>query len=380
MAPVTGALSGAARIVVKIGSALLCDAGGALRNRWIESLADDIAGLRARGVEILVVSSGAIAVGRRALAPGRRGLGLEEKQACAAVGQIRLAHAWQQALAARGVAVAQLLLTLEDSDDRRRYLNARNTIDALLRFGALPIVNENDTVATEEIRFGDNDRLAARVAQMAGADVLALLSDIDGLYTADPRRDPGARRLDVVRAVTPRIAAMAGPSATDTGSGGMITKIEAARIALRAGCHMAIAEGAPERPLSRLDAGAPCTWFRAEKSPLGARKQWIAGGLQPAGALTVDDGAARALAAGNSLLPVGVTAADGEFRRGDLVVVRDSARREVARGLSAYSGADARAILGHKSGEIERLLGYRGREEMIHRDDLVLAAAEGEAA
>ena len=369
----TGALAGARRIVVKVGSALLDDGGGGLRHGWIESLADDIAALRQGGARVLVVSSGAVAVGRRRLAPARRPLAIEDKQACAAVGQIRLAHAWQQALGRHDITVAQLLLTLEDSDDRRRYLNARNTIEALLRFDALPLINENDTVATEEIRFGDNDRLAARVAQMASADVLVLLSDVDGLYTADPRRDPAARRIDEVRAITPEIAAMAGASPTDTGSGGMITKIAAARIALRAGCDMAIGEGAPAHPLARLDSGAPCTWFRAGASPLTARKRWIAGGLQPGGALTIDDGAARALAAGNSLLPAGVTAAEGNFRRGDLVVVRDSARREIARGLCAYSRDDARAILGHKSGEIERLLGYRGREEMIHRDDLVLA-------
>ncbi len=375
-----GALADARRIVVKVGSALLCDEDGNLHHVWIDSLAGDIAALRRRGAQILVVSSGAIAVGRRRLAPARQALWLEEKQACAAVGQIRLAHAWQQALARHDITVAQLLLTLHDSDDRRRYLNARNTIDALLRLDALPLINENDTVATEEIRFGDNDRLAARVAQMASADMLVLLSDIDGLYTADPRIDPNARRLDEVHAVTPEIEAMAGPSPTDTGSGGMITKIEAARMALRAGCHMAIGEGAPRHPLTRLDDGAPCTWFRPSASPLTARKRWIAGGIQPTGALTIDDGAARALARGNSLLPAGVVAVDGDFGRGDLVIVRDGANREVARGLCAYARDDARAILGHKSGEIERLLGYRGREEMIHRDDLVLASGTGREA
>ena len=371
------ALAGARRLVVKVGSALLSDGRGGLRHEWIASLADDVAALRRRSAQVLVVSSGAIAVGRRRLAPARRSLALEEKQACAAVGQIRLAHAWQQAFARHDVPVAQLLLTPRDSDDRRRYLNARNTIDALLRLDALPLINENDTVATEEIRFGDNDRLAARVAQMAGADVLILLSDVDGLYTADPRRDPRARRLEEVRAITPEIEAMAGGSLTDTGSGGMITKIEAARIALRAGCHMAIVEGAPARPLSRLESGAPCTWFRAEASPLTARKQWIAGGLRPAGALTVDAGAARALAAGKSLLPAGVTAAEGDFGRGDLVAVRDAGGQEIARGLCAYGGDDARAILGRRSDEIESLLGYRGRQEIVHRDDLVLAVDAG---
>lgn len=374
----TGALASARRIVVKVGSALLSDARG-LRVTWIDSLADDIAALRQRGAQVLVVSSGAIAVGRCHLAPARRALGLEEKQACAAVGQIRLAHAYQRALTRHDITVAQLLLTLQDSDDRRRYLNVRNTIEALLRFGALPLINENDTVATDEIRFGDNDRLAARVAQMASADLLVLLSDIDGLYATDPRRDPGARHIDEVREITPAILAMAGPSPTHTGSGGMITKIEAARIALRAGCDMAISEGAPAHPLTRLDEGAPCTWFRAGASPLTARKQWIAGGLQPAGSLAIDDGAARALALGNSLLSAGVTAAEGDFGRGDLVVVVDSEGREVARGLCAYSRDEARTILGQKSSEIERLLGYRRRDEIIHRDDLVLtASAEGD--
>lgn len=372
-----GAFAGARRVVVKVGSALLSDADGNPRHDWIESLAADIAAWRRRGARLLVVSSGAIAVGRRRLAPARRALSLEEKQACAAVGQIRLAHAYQRAFAGHGVTVAQLLLTSQDSDDRRRYLNARNTVDSLLRLGALPLINENDTVATEEIRFGDNDRLAARVAQMAGADLLVLLSDIDGLYTADPRLDPAARRIGEVREITPEIAAMAGGSPTDTGSGGMITKIAAARIALAAGCDMAIGEGARRNPLARLDAGAPHTRFRAGKTPLTARKQWIAGRLRPAGALTVDEGAARALAGGRSLLPAGVTAAEGDFRRGDLVAVCDAAGREIGRGLCAYSGADARAILGHRSVDIERLLGYRGREEMIHRDDLALASGAG---
>ncbi len=372
-----GALAGSRRIVVKIGSALLADGSGGLRQRWIESLADDVAALRGRGMQVLLVSSGAIAVGRRRLAPSWRTLSLEDKQACAAVGQIRLAHAWQQALARHDVTVAQLLLTLQDSDDRRRYLNARRTIEALLRYRALPLINENDTVATEEIRFGDNDRLAARVAQMASADKLLLLSDIDGLYTADPRRNPAARRIDEVQEITPEIAAMAGGSLTDTGSGGMITKVEAARIAARAGCDTVIAEGAQERPLTRLDAGAPCTWFRAPATPLNARKQWIAGGLQPAGELVIDAGAVGALALGNSLLPIGIVAVAGDFQRGDLVLVRDAAGAEVARGLCAYSHRDAQMIMGHKSSEIEGLLGYRGRHEMIHRDDLVLAVRTG---
>ena len=371
------ALAGARRLVVKVGSALLSDGRGGLRHEWIASLADDVAALRRRGAQVLVVSSGAIAVGRRRLAPARRSLALEEKQACAAVGQIRLAHAWQQAFARHDVPVAQLLLTPRDSEDRRRYLNARNTIDALLRLDALPLINENDTVATEEIRFGDNDRLAARVAQMAGADVLILLSDVDGLYTADPRRDPRARRLEEVRAITPEIEAMAGGSLTDTGSGGMITKIEAARIALRAGCHMN-RRGRAGAPSVAAGVGRALHLVPRRGEPAHrAQAVRIAGGLRPAGALTVDAGAVRALAAGKSLLPAGVTAAEGDFGRGDLVAVRDAGGQEIARGLCAYSGDDARAILGRRSDEIESLLGYRGRQEIVHRDDLVLAVDAG---
>jgi len=369
----TERLAKARRVVIKIGSSLLTEGDdGRLRDSWLAALADDVAAMRARGQQVALVSSGAIAVGRRRLGLGRRELRLEDKQACAAVGQIRLAHAWQQALDRHGITVAQLLLTLEDSEDRRRYLNARATLESLLKLGALPVINENDTVATAEIRFGDNDRLAARVAQMASADVLVLLSDIDGLYTADPRLDASARRIGEVAEITPEIEAMAGASLSDSGSGGMITKLAAARNAVRAGCHMVIAEGMAPHPIERLLAGAPCTWFLAHASPLTARKHWIAGTLQPAGALVVDDGAARALGQGNSLLPAGVLAAEGSFRRGDLVLVRDRAGTELGRGLSAYACADARRILGHKSREIEQILGYRGREEMIHRDDLVL--------
>ena len=366
-------LAEARRVVVKIGSSLLTEAGdGALREGWLAALAADIADWRRRGRQMAVVSSGAIAVGRRALSLERTALKLEEKQACAAVGQIRLAHAYQQALAGHGITVAQLLLTLEDSEHRRRYLNARNTIDQLLRMGALPLINENDTVATAEIRFGDNDRLAARVAQMASADVLVLLSDIDGFYTADPARDPAATRLDEIAAITPEIEAMAGGSRNTEGSGGMITKLAAARIATGAGCHMVIAAGGGDHALQGLEDGAPCTWFVAGASPLSARKHWIAGSLRPQGALVIDDGAARALAAGRSLLPAGVAACEGRFERGDLVLVRNRAGREIGRGLSAYGSDDAARIAGHKSRDIETLLGYRGREEMIHRDDLVL--------
>jgi glutamate 5-kinase len=370
-----GGLAASRRLVVKVGSALLADETGRLRRDWIGALAEDIATLRAAGVEIMLVSSGAIAIGRRLLGlargPRNRALRLEESQAAAAAGQIRLAHAWQEALGRHDIPVAQILLTIDDTEDRRRHLNARNTMSTLLRLGVVPVINENDTVATDEIRFGDNDRLAARVAQMASADTLVLLSDIDGLYTADPGVDPAARHIPQVAAVTPEIEAMAGATLNDDGSGGMVTKIVAARLAMQAGCRMAIANGKALHPLRALADGARCTWFVAQATPQTARKRWIAGGLKPAGTIIVDDGAARALAAGKSLLPAGVTRVEGRFARGDLVVVRDGAGRELARGLVAYPADDARRIAGHRSGEIEAILGFRGREEMIHRDDLV---------
>ncbi len=366
-------LAGASRIVVKIGSALLVDEdSGALRRRWLDALGDDVAAARARGQEAIIVSSGAIAVGRRHLDLVGKTLKLEEKQAAAATGQIRLAHAYQETLARHGITVAQVLLTLGDTEERRRHLNARGTLSTLLKLGAVPVINENDTVATAEIRFGDNDRLAARVAAMISADALVLFSDIDGLYTADPRRDPSANLVPEVREITPEIEAMAGAAPPGYSSGGMVTKLAAARIALAAGCRMAIADGRRLHPLQALFDGAPCTWFLPHASPLTARKKWIAGALRPEGALTVDDGALAALKSGKSLLPAGVVEVAGRFQRGDAVRVVDRRGREVARGLSAYSAADAEAIRGHKSREIETLLGYRGRDEMIHRDDLVL--------
>jgi glutamate 5-kinase len=289
------------------------------------------------------------------------------------VGQIRVAHAYKELLEACDVTVAQVLLTLQDSEQRRRYLNARATLEALLELGALPVINENDTVATAEIRYGDNDRLAARVAQMAGADCLVLLSDVDGLYSADPNRSPAARFIREVRQITPEIEAMAGRSASQLGSGGMSAKIAAARIAVAAGCHMCIAAGAHRHPLRRLEEGADCTWFVPSATPAAARKQWIAGTLKPAGALTIDTGALRALLEGRSLLPAGVTGARGRFDRGDTVSVLSPEGVEVARGIVAYSDADAARIMGRRSGEIADLLGFRGRDEMIHRDDLVLS-------
>jgi glutamate 5-kinase len=366
---------------LKIGSALLVGEDGEIRLAWLESLVDDVARCRRRGQELIIVSSGAIAVGRRHLGLRGRSLRLEEKQAAAATGQIRLAHAYQEALARHKITVAQILLTPDDTEERRRHLNARATFAQLLTLGAVPVVNENDTIATAEIRFGDNDRLAARVAQMTSADMLVLLSDIDGLYTADPRADSAARHIPLVREIGPEIGAMAGAAPPGYSSGGMVTKLEAARIAMQAGCHMLIAEGNPQAagapddvagPLAAIEAGARATLFLPGGEPRSARKAWIAGAVNPAGALVVDDGAARALRGGKSLLPAGVVAVEGAFERGDCVVVRTRAGDEAGRGLSAYASADISRIAGHKSGEIEDILGYRRRDEIIHRDDLVV--------
>jgi len=366
-------LATARRVVVKIGSALLVERStGRVNRSWLEALAEDIARLRSRGQEVVLVSSGAIALGRRQLGLAPGALRLEESQAAAAVGQIRLAHAWKEVLESHGATVAQVLLTLGDTEQRRRYLNARSTLTTLIKLGSIPVINENDTVATAEIRYGDNDRLAARVAQMVSADCLVLLSDVDGLYTADPTRDPGARFIPEVPRITPEVEAMAGGSASDVGSGGMTTKVLAAKIAVAAGCHMCVAAGREAHPLRRVESGGRCTWFLADGSPVAARKQWIAGMLKPTGELSVDDGAVRALRAGKSLLPAGVVQVSGRFDRGDAVVVKDPAGRVVARGLAAYSSADAERMCGRKSGELEALLGYRGRDEMIHRDDLVI--------
>ena len=369
-------LTDAKRVVVKVGSALLVDADkGRLNRAWLETFAADIAAMRKRRQEVILVSSGAIALGRRHLGVGAGKLKLEESQAAAAVGQIRLAHAYKEILEAREITVAQILLTLGDTEQRRRYLNARGTLETLLSFGAVPVINENDTVATAEIRYGDNDRLAARVAQMTGADCLVLLSDIDGLYTANPGEDPDAAFISRVLDITPAIEAMAGGSSSEFGTGGMQTKIAAAKIAVGAGCHMCIAKGADPHPLKRIEDGARCTWFVPSSTPSAARKQWIAGTLRPAGAITVDDGAVRALMQGKSLLPAGVTRAVGRFDRGDTVSIVGPDGLEVARGICAYSDADTARILGRKSAEIEKLLGFRGRDEIVHRDDLVLLRA-----
>jgi glutamate 5-kinase len=366
-------LATARRIVVKVGSALLVDAKtGRLNRTWLQTLVDDLLRLRRRGAQLILVSSGAIALGRRHLGLPSGTLRLEESQAAAAVGQIRLAHAYKELLDEAGVTVAQVLLTLEDSEQRTRYLNARATLEALLSLNALPVINENDTVATAEIRYGDNDRLAARVAQMASADCLVLLSDVDGLYSADPNLDPAAQFIERVPQITPEIEAMAGRSASDVGSGGMATKIAAARIAVHAGCHMCIASGHQRHPIRRIESGARSTWFMPHSTPVAARKQWIAGTLRPAGAVRIDAGAMRALQGGKSLLPAGVTGTLGRFEAGDTIGVVGSDGIEIARGIASYSDGDATRILGRKSSEIESILGYRGRDELIHRDDLVM--------
>ena len=369
-------LTRARRIVVKIGSALLVDSKtGAIKASWLSSLIDDLADARVRGAEIIVVSSGAIALGRRTIGLSKGTLKLEEKQAAAAVGQIALAQAWSEALRTRNIVAAQVLVTLTDTEERRRYLNARATLSTLLAQGAVPVINENDTVATSEIRFGDNDRLAARVASMMSADCLVLLSDIDGLYTAPPSNND-AQFLAEVAEITPEIEAMAGKPVSGLGSGGMITKIEAAKIAVGAGCNMVIASGHELHPLRRIANGKRCTWFVAPASALQSRKRWIAGTLQPIGHLVVDEGAAEALAKGKSLLPAGVKRLEGAFTRGDTVSIVTLKGREIARGLVTYDAADAQKIIGLRSSEIERILGFRGRDELVHRDDLVLMGGD----
>ncbi len=361
------------RIVVKIGSALLVDRdSGQLNRNWLATLADDIAQLAAKGREILIVSSGAIALGRGVLGLGRGALKLEEAQAAAAAGQIALAGAWAACLGERNLKAAQVLLTLGDTEERRRYLNARATLATLLKMRAVPVINENDTVATSEIRYGDNDRLAARVAAMAGADCLVLLSDVDGLYSAPPAVDPSASFIDFVPSITPTIEAMAGAAGSELSRGGMLTKIEAGKIATAAGAAMAIASGRRKNPLAAIDAGERCTWFAAQSTPANARKAWIAGHLEPRGTITVDAGAEAALKSGKSLLPAGVASVSGAFARGDAVIIRGAAGNELGRGLVAFDIEDAKKIIGRRSSEIEAALGYRGRAEMIHRDDMVL--------
>lgn len=367
------AIAAAQTVIIKIGSSLLIDDDrNAVNADWLGSVASDIAMLRADGKNVVVVSSGAIALGSRGLGITGKTLAIEEKQAAAATGQVTLAHAWREALAIHDIRVAQILLSPEDTETRRRHLNARATMSSLLGLGAVPVVNENDTVATAEIRFGDNDRLAARVAAMISADLLILLSDIDGLYSGNPRHDNAARHVPEVAAINDEVMAMAGTANASYASGGMVTKLEAARIAMNAGCGMIICDGRAARPVRGLIDGGRHTLFRAEHSPLTARKRWIGGALTPKGRITVDNGAVRALRQGRSLLPAGVVAANGAFERGDLIAIEDESCQVIGHGLSAYSVDDTRAILGHKSSEIEDLLGYRGRDEVVHADNLAM--------
>ncbi|MEM7528100.1 MAG: glutamate 5-kinase [Pseudomonadota bacterium] len=374
--PPTDRLAVCKRVVVKVGSAMLVDDEGLLREAWLGGLAADLAVLAAQGVRPLVVSSGAIALGRGVLGLGRRVLPLEASQAAAAVGQTRLARAWEGALAAEGLLGAQVLLTLEDTQKRRRYLNGRATIEALIGHGAVPVVNENDTVATDEIRYGDNDRLAARVALMAGADALVLLSDVDGLYTANPKNDAGARHIAEVETITPEIEAMAGEAGSGLSRGGMRTKILAAKTATQGGCAMAIARGDVDRPLSAMRRGARQTWFSAQASPAAARKAWIAG-MKPLGRLIVDAGAAAALRRGKSLLPAGLRRVEGSFVRGDPVIIAGEDGAAVGAALAGYSAAEAARLIGVHSDRIVEVLGYPGRSALAHADDLVIWGTRG---
>lgn len=366
------ALSRYRRLVVKVGSSLLVDDSGQLNRHWLETLADDIAHLQADDHEILIVSSGAIAIGSSILGLNKKRARLEDLQAAAAAGQVRLVHAYQEVLGKHGIVAAQILLTPDDTENRRRFLNARGTLGRLLERSVIPIINENDTVATEEIRYGDNDRLAGRVAQLVMADALILLSDVDGLYTADPGANPDAQHIPEVSKIGGDIIAMAGETRSDIGSGGMATKVQAARIATHAGCSTIIASGAIEHPLHALSENGRCTVFRAEGTPATARKQWLAGVLEVRGEIRIDQGAARALQSGNSLLPVGVVEVVGNFRRGDVVTVVGPNGRELGRGLTEYSDTDALRLRGCQSEQIEERLGYRARSVMIHRDEMVL--------
>lgn len=366
------ALTECRRLVIKVGSSLLTGDDGHVHRGWLEGLAADIAALQSAGHDVLIVSSGAIAIGSTVLGINKSRARLEDLQAAAAAGQVQLVHAYQEALGPNGISAAQILLTPEDTENRRRFLNARGTLEKLLERKVVPIINENDTVATEEIRYGDNDRLAARVAQMVMADALVLLSDVDGLYNADPGSDAGAEHIPVVRKITDEIQAMAGETKSEIGSGGMSTKVQAARIATLAGCSTIIASGVIERPLKVLAAGGKCTVFRADGTPAAARKQWLAGVLEVRGELRLDGGAVAALIQGKSLLPVGVVEVVGNFRRGDVVTLVDSAGRELGRGLAEYADEEAARIAGCHSEQIEEQLGYRGRSVMVHRDELVL--------
>lgn len=365
-------VTSAKRLVVKIGSALLVDkTTGDLRHDWLQGLAQDVAWLSENGTQVVLVSSGSIALGRGVLGLPKTDLPLEQSQAAAAVGQIRLARAYEEALAPFGITAAQVLMTLEDTSDRRRYLNSRATFEQLIGLGAVPIVNENDTVATDEIRFGDNDRLAAQIAATIGADQLVLLSDVDGFYSANPADDPTAVRYDTIDHITADIEAMAGDAGSGLSKGGMKTKIMAAKTATAAGCAMVICEGSARRPLTALENGANCTWFTATLDPQAARKRWI-GAMKPKGSVILDAGAVSALKRGNSLLPAGVQGSTGRFKRGDAVAIHDANGHQLGLGLTRYTAEETNVIQGHKSAEIETLLGYPGRAALIHRDDMAL--------
>ncbi len=365
-------LTEAKRLVVKIGSALLVDGEtGALRQDWLQSLASDVARIRARGTDVIIVSSGSIALGLGVLGLPLSSLALEQSQAAAAVGQIRLARAYEEALAPHDIITGQVLVTLEDSQDRRRYLNSRATMETMLKLGVTPIVNENDTVATDEIRYGDNDRLAAQVAVTIGADQLILLSDVDGLYSANPKLDPKAQHIPHVERINTTIESMAGDAGSGLSKGGMITKIIAGRIATEAGCAMAIALGTALYPLGKLENGARATWFAAQTDPQAARKSWISS-MKPKGYITIDDGAKDALHRGKSLLPAGVVGVNGSFGRGDLVAILDENSEQIGQGLIRYTSAEARQIMGQRSADIVAILGYEGRAALVHRDDMVL--------
>jgi glutamate 5-kinase len=369
----TPSLADFRRIVVKVGSSLLVDAeAGRVRETWLASLVADLARLHGEQRDILIVSSGAIALGRAVLKLSKGPLKLEDSQAAAAVGQIALARTWSEALGRHGIGAGQILVTLGDTEERRRYLNARSTIAKLLEWRAVPVINENDTVATTEIRYGDNDRLAARVATMVSADLLVLLSDVDGLYDAPPGAGASAKLIPIVERITPDVEAMAGAAGSELSRGGMQTKIEAAKIATTAGTHMIIASGRVDHPLRAVTEGARCTWFLTPANPVTSRKKWIAGSLEPRGTLTIDAGAVAALRGGRSLLPAGVIRVDGRFSRGDAVIVRGPDGAEIGRGLIAYDAEDAERIKGRSSADILSILGFDGRTEMIHRDDLVV--------
>ena len=359
-------------LVIKVGSSLLVK-DNRLDSAWLDALAADLAAAQAAGQKLILVTSGAVSLGCAALGIDRAGLSLAQKQAAAAAGQIALLRGWQEALAAKGLQTAQILLTPEDTEQRRRYLNARQTVTALLDFGVIPIINENDTVATQELRYGDNDRLAARVAAMSSADCLLLLSDIDGLYTADPQTDAAAEFLPEIDAITEDIIAMAGGSGSQHGSGGMVTKLQAAEIAQSAGCHMVLADGRTAHPLAALKNGARASWFKAHANPLTARKNWIAGTLQPSGGVQLDAGAVAALQRGKSLLPVGITAIEGRFERGDCIILRGPDGDEIGRGLCAYASQDAQHMIGKDTQSLAAMAEFTGRSELVHRDDMVLA-------